>query len=91
VIQGQVMLALPLMSYALKGLLMRRTLLTLCSVCLGLTASSTLASLDCNLAKYEYTVLVALEGEAERWGGWSCGYPRERALHNIQMRCEQAR
>ena len=70
---------------------MRRTLLTLCSVCLGLSASSTLASLDCNLAKYEHTVLVALEGEAERFAGWTCGYPREQALHNVQMRCERAR
>jgi len=70
---------------------MRRTLLTLCSVCFGLTASSTLASLDCNLAKYEHTVLVALEEGADRSAGWSCGYPREQALDNVQMRCEQAR
>ena len=67
--------------------LMRRTLLALCSVCIGFPASSTQAMLDCNLAGYRHALLVAFEERTDQQGGWYCGYPRNRAAYDVRVHC----
>lgn len=66
---------------------MRRTLLTLCLVCIGFPASSTQALLDCNLARYHYALLVAFEERADQQGGWYCGTPRLHAYGDMEIAC----
>jgi hypothetical protein len=66
---------------------MRRTLLALCLVFIGFPASSTQAMLDCNLARYRHTLLVAFEERADQQGGWYCGYPRNRAAYDVRVLC----
>ena len=66
---------------------MRRTLLALCLVCIGFSASSTQALPDCNLARYRHALLVAFEERVDRQGGWYCGYPRNRAAYDVRVYC----
>ena len=53
-----------------------KVLLLLALVGLTTHASSNQALLACNLAKYNYTMQLAFDADAERLGQWYCATPR---------------
>jgi hypothetical protein len=64
-----------------------KVLLLLALVGLTTHASSNQALLACNLAKYNYTMQLAFDADAERLGQWYCGTPRLHAYGDMEIAC----
>ena len=64
-----------------------KKLLLLALVGLTTHASSNQALLACNLAKYNYTMQLAFDADAERLGQWYCGTPRLYAYSDMEIAC----